>query len=151
MMRSERFKDLTSVNAELLRLEEVRDTHAARLDNHFQALKQSEFRSALVKNTMKDALGSFAQDNLLGSLIGGGGLGNGLSLALGAGKGGLWKRVALFALGLAAPKLLQKVESISLPDILHEFGVSWERLKDHVQQRREEKEFRNDKEENVQL
>ena len=45
----------------------------------------------------------------------------------------------------------QKVESISLPDILHEFGVSWERLKDHVQQRREEKEFRNDKEENVQL
>lgn len=153
MKRTERFKDLTAVNAELIRLEGIRDAHAERLEEHFQALKQSEFRSALVKNTAKEILGNFAPGKLLASLFGGGGMGSGLSMALGAGKGGLWKRLGMFGLGLAAPKVLKMMESISLPDIGHELMVSWERLKDHMEQRREEKEIRKDmeKEENAQL
>lgn len=151
MKRTDRFKDLTAVNAELIRLESIRDAHADRLEEHFQALKQSEFRSALVKNTAKEVFGNFAPAKLLASLIGGGGVGSGLSMALGAGKGGIWKRLGMFALGLAAPKILKQVESISIPDIVHEFGVSWERIKDHLQQRREEKEFEKEKEENAQL
>ncbi len=151
MRRTERFKDLTAVNAELIRLEGIRDVHAENLEDHFQALKQSDFRNALVKNTMMGALGNFAPGKILGSLISGSSVGGGLSMALGAGKAGLWKRIGLFALGLAAPKLVEKVESISLPDIAHEFGVSWERLKDHMQKRREEKELRKEKEENAEL
>ena len=72
-------------------------------------------------------------------------------MALGAGKGGLWKRMGMFALGLAAPKLLKMVESISLPDIGHELMVSWERLKDHMEKRHDEKEIQKEKRENAQL
>lgn len=151
MMRTERFKDLTSVNAELLRLEAVRDAHADRLEEHFQALKRSEFRSTLVMNTVKEVLGNFAPGKFLASFLGGGSMGSGISMAFGAGKGGMWKRLGMFVLGLAAPKFLKMVESISIPDMGHELMVSWERLKDHVRQRQQEKEVRRKKEENAEL
>ena len=149
MTKTDRFKDITAVNAELLRLDAIRDAHASRLEAHFEALKHGEFRSSLMKNTVKGALGNFAPGKILGSLIGGGSVGGGLSMALGSGKGGLWKRAGLFALGMAAPKLLKKVEGISLPDIGHELGVSWDRLKDHMQQRRQEKEYRKERYSNI--
>lgn len=151
MKRTDRFKDLTALKAELLRLDAVRDAHAARLEDLFQALKRSGFRKKLIKNTVKEALGNFAPGKLLGSLIGSGGVGSGLGMALGSGKGGLLKRLGLFALGVAAPKLVKKVEAVPLSAIGHEFGVSWERLKDHMRQRRVEKEFRKTREENAQL
>lgn len=151
MKRTERFRDLTAVNAELIRLEGIRDGHAERLEEHFQALKHSEFRKALVKNTVKEVAGNFAPAKLLASLFGGGGIGSGLTMALGAEKGGIWKRMGMFALGLAAPKLLKTVESISLPDVGHELMISWERLKDHMEQRREEKRIQKEKKENAQL
>lgn len=146
MKRTERFKDLTAVNAELIRLEGVRAAHAERFGEHFQALKRSDFRSALVRNTAMEVLGSFVPGKFLASLLGGGGMGNGLTMALGAGKGGLWKRVGMFALGLVAPKLLK-----TMPDIGHELMISWERLKDHMVQRRHEKEVHREKGENAQL
>ncbi len=153
MKRTDRFQDLTAVNAELLRLDAIRDGHAERFSDLFRSLKESEVRRTLMKNTVKEALGKFAPGKILGSLIGGGGIGSGLTMALGAGKGGLLKRMGMFALGLAAPKILKKVESISIPDVAHEFGVSWGRLKDHMQQRREEKELQKKeaKEENAEL
>ena len=151
MKRTDRFQNLTAVNAELLRLDAVRDGHAERFSELFRSLKESEFRSTLMKNTVKEAMGKFAPGKIIGSLIGGGGIGSGLSMAIGAGKGGLLKRLGMFAVGLAAPKILKKVESISIPDVAHEFGVSWGRLKDHMAQRREERAFQKEKEENAEL
>ncbi|MBK9421458.1 MAG: hypothetical protein IPN44_10475 [Flavobacteriales bacterium] len=157
MTKTDRFKDLSDFHAEKLRLDAIRDVHADRLESHFNALKEGKFRSTLLKNSVNEALGSFAPGKILGSILGGGGLGSAISMATGTAKGGLMKRAGLFALGLAAPKLLKKVESISLPDIGQELGVSWRRLKEHMQERREERHLRKVKEEledqseNVQL
>lgn len=136
MTKTDRFPDLAAVRAEKARLDAVRDHHGEQLENHFNALRSGSFRSAMLKNTMRSAMGNFAPGRMLGSLIGNGGLGGGLTMALGAGKGGLMKRIGLFALGLAAPKLMQKMDAISIPDIGHELRVSWDRMKDHLEARR---------------
>ena len=151
MKSTDRFTDITEVNAELLRLDAERDAHAERLEDLFSALKQSHVRKSLMKNSVKSAFGSFGPGKILGSLVSVGGMGGGLSMALGAGKGGLIKRMGLFALGLAAPKVMEKVESISFPDIAHEVGISWGRLKDHMQLRRDERKFRKAQEEKEEL
>ena len=142
MTKTERFKDLTALRTEKMRLDSMRKLHGERLEDHFNALKQGDFRTALAKNALSGAFGGFAPGKILGSLIGSGGLGGAIGMAAGAGKGGLLKRAGLFALGLAAPKLLKKVEDISIPDISHELGVSWDRLKDHMEVRREQRDLR---------
>lgn len=142
MTRTDRFKDLAAVRAEKLRLDALREWHGERLEQHFNALKQGDFRTALMKNAVSSAFGGSTPGKLLGSLIGTGGIAGGLGMAMGSGKGSLLKRAGLFALGLAAPKLMKKVSHISLPDIGEELHVSWERLKDHLEVRREEKALR---------
>ena len=157
MTKTDRFQDLAAFRAEKLRAAAKSDMYAERLENHMDSLKQGEFRGKLLKNTVSSALGGSTPGKILGSIIGSAGLGGALSMAAGSGKGGLMKRAGLFALGLAAPQLLKKVEYFSISDIGHELGVSWERLKDHLEDRREERELRKvkdeleDEAENVQL
>lgn len=139
MTRTDRFGNLDAVRTELLRLEAARDRHAAKLESHVEVLKQREFRGLLLKNSISGLLSGSLPGKLLGSVLGNGGIGNGIGMALGAGKGGLVKRIGLFALGMAAPKLLEKLEKTSFPNIGHELMVSLQRLKDFWEQRRSEK------------
>ena len=139
MKTTDRFADLKEFRAEKLRLQLERSANRARLEQHFSAWKVPHFRKAMMKDVVGDITHLVLPKGILGSLLGKGDVGSGLRMAMGAGGGGLLKRAGLFALGIAAPSLLNKLESISLPEIGNEFQVSWQRLKEHMRERREER------------
>ncbi len=136
--KTDRFSNLAALHAEKERLAALRDAHAERLEMHFTALGDGRFRKALVKETLGDAMGHLLPKGLLGTLIGGGGIGGGLSMAMGA-KGGWAKRAGLFALGMAAPALVKRMERFSMADVGRELKVSMERWRQHVHDRKEER------------
>lgn len=138
-MKTDRFGDLATFRAEKDRLRTARDHHAGRLRAHFDALGESEVRSTLMKNTVGGLFSGTLPGKLLSKAIGNGGIGSGIGMAVGLGKGGILKRLGMFVLGMAAPKLIHKVEEFSIEDLRHELLVSWERWKDHSEQRRRSK------------
>lgn len=140
MTRTDRFASLADFRAEKQRLAALRERHKDQLMGQLAALKRGSVRSNLVKNTVTGMIGNSMPGKLIGALIGKGGLGSGFGMALGVGKGSLLKRLGMFAVGMAAPKLIQRIESISLEDIGHELKVSWERWKEHQEQRKMNKE-----------
>ncbi|MEO7080893.1 MAG: hypothetical protein ABIY71_05165 [Flavobacteriales bacterium] len=139
MKTTDRFADLKEFRAEKARLQIERTANRVRLEQHFQAWKEPHFRKAMVKDVVGDITHLVLPKGILGSLLGKADLGSGLRMALGAGGGGLLKRAGLFALGIAAPSMLSKLENISLPEIGNEFQVSWQRLKEHMRERRAER------------
>lgn len=134
MKRTERFADLAAVRAEKQRLAAVRDAHGARLQAHYAILKRKEFRAAVAKETLGGLL-RHAVPQSLEALWSRRGLTSGLQMALG-GKGGWAKRAGLFAVGLAAPALLKRMQQIPLDDITRELMVSLGRLREYVKNRR---------------
>ena len=138
MARTERFRNLEEVRAEKRRLTALRDRHGERLEEQLLALKHRPFRAALVRNAVSDAIGDLAPAKWLASWVGSKGMASGLSLAMGSGKAGLLKRFGLFALGLAAPALLEKAGNLRFEDIARELNGSWQRLQDHLRLRQEE-------------
>lgn len=139
MKKIDRFPDLDAVRAEKLRLDAVRRAHASRLEEHVSAFGESHFRRAMAKDAVNSFAESIIPGGLMGALAGSGGVASGLGLALGTGKGGWARRIGLFALGTLAPSLVQRLEAVSLPQIGHEFRVSFERLKKHVRERKAER------------
>ena len=147
MKTTDRFADLNEFRAEKARLQLESREKRARLDEHFLAWKDPNFRKAMGKDVVGDITHLILPKGILGSLLGKADMGSGLRMALTPGTGGVAKRAGLFALGIAAPTLLKKLESISLPEIGHEFQVSWERLKEHMRDRKEERKEERKQEE----
>lgn len=140
MMKTiDRFHNLAEFRAEKARLHLQKETHLVRLEDHFLAWKKPAFRKAMAKDVISDITHQLLPKGLLGTLLSKVDIGTGISMALGSGRGGAAKRAGLFALGAAAPSLLQKLENISLPEIGEEFKVSWQRLKKHMRERKEER------------
>jgi|GEM_PF-4709633 len=131
-----RFADLQEFRAEKARLTLARQNHLDRLDRHLSAWKEPEFRSAMAQDVVGRITHKLIPKGMLGSLIGKLDVGSGLRIALSPGSGGIVKRAALFALGIAAPSLLEKLQNISFEDIGEEFQVSWQRWKEHQRNRR---------------
>ena len=109
MTRTDRFGSIGAFLDEKRRLTEKRDRHVRRLEQHWDALKSKEVRGNLASNALHDLLGLWKPPRILSSVFSNGSLGTSLGLALGSGKGGWPKRAALFALGLFAPKLIQRL------------------------------------------
>ncbi len=145
MTKTDRFQNLAAFRAEKDRLKAKRDLHAEGVERHLVALKDGDFRTKLLKNSATALWGAFTPTKMLGSILSSGGIGSAIGMATGTGKGGLLKRAGLFALGLAAPRILEKVEAISLPDIGRELSVSWERWKNHRDERRAQRMMENSK------
>ncbi|MGB3868164.1 MAG: hypothetical protein WBG34_16285 [Flavobacteriales bacterium] len=139
MKTTDRFADLKEFQAEKALLLMERREHLVRLERHFSIWKEPRFRKAMVNDVVGDITRQILPKGILGTLLGKGDVSSGLRMAFGTGQGGLLKRAALFALGIAAPSLLQKLENISLPDIGHELQVSWHRLKEHMRERKAER------------
>ena len=151
MKTTDRFADLKEFRAEKARLHLVSLENRDRLEQHFLAWKDPHFRKAMGKDVVGDITHLILPKGILGTILGKGDVGSGLRMAFTAGSGGVAKRAGMFALGIAAPTLLQKLENISLPEIGHEFQVSWQRLKDHMRVLKEERKERKKerKEENM--
>ncbi len=139
MKTTDRFADLKEFRAEKARLQMERTANRVRLEQHFSAWKEPHFRKAMVKDVVGDITHLVLPKGILGALLGKADMGSGLRMALGASGGGLLKRAGLFALGIAAPTMLSKLENISLPEIGNEFQVSWQRLKEHMRERRSDR------------
>lgn len=132
-----RFSDLKAFRAEKARLRMERTASRHRLGRHFSAWKQPAFRSAMAQDLGGQVTEWLLPKGLLGALVGKLDLGSGLRMALSPGRGGLVKRAVLFALGIAAPSLLEKLQHISWEDIGAEFQLSWQRWKEHQRNRRD--------------
>ncbi len=139
MKTTDRFADLKEFRAEKARLHLESLENRDRLERHFSAWKEPQFRKAMGKDVMGDITHLILPKGIVGTLLGKVDVGSGLRMALASGSGGVAKRAGLFALGIAAPTLLQKLEKISLPEIGHEFQVSWQRLKEHMRERKQER------------
>lgn len=139
MRKIDRFPDLDAVRAEKMRLDAVRRAHLARLEEHVSAFGESHFQRAMAKDAVGSIAKSIIPGGVMGALASTGGVASGLGLVMGPGKGGWSKRLGLLALGMLAPSLVQKLEAVSLPRIGHELGVSFERLKEHMRERKAER------------
>lgn len=135
MTRTDRFESMAAFLAEKDRLARQREVHAQRIGQHWEALKNKEVRRNLADSAVRDLLGLWKPTRLLSELLTPGAIGSSLGLAFASGKGGWAKRAGLFALGLLAPKLLERLNQLSIEDILHEVGVSAERVRDHLRSR----------------
>lgn len=138
MKRIDRFRTLADFKAERQRAKDLRDLHAERFREHVNVLGNGKDRSRLLKNSISGLVHGLP-GKILSVILGRGGIGSGLGLAVGAGKGGWAKRAALFAVGLAMPDLVKRLESLSLSDLAHELQVSWSRWKEHMAERREQR------------
>jgi hypothetical protein len=138
MKRIDRFRTLADFKAERQRAKDLRDLHAERFREHVNVLGNGKDRSRLLKNSISGLVHGLP-GKILSVILGRGGIGSGLGLAVGAGKGGWAKRAALFAVGLAMPDLVKRLESLSLSDLAHELQVSWHRWKEHMAERREQR------------
>lgn len=134
-MRNERFADLEAVRAERLRLAAMRDGHADRIQSQLALLGQKDFRRAMLRTVTANTISGMFPDGILGAVVGKGGFSRGLELAMGT-RGGWAKRIGLFALGAAAPSLLERVRQLPLADIGREISVSLDRLKQYLDGKR---------------
>ncbi|MBS1546583.1 MAG: hypothetical protein JST38_20490 [Bacteroidetes bacterium] len=140
MAKTERFTDLAEVEAERLRLNALCNHYGSRLEAHLEALRDKEIRTALLANSISGMVRGSGWGKLLGPLLGKSSVTSGLSMAMGAGKVGWGKRLGLFALGLAMPGLLKKLEGLSWAEIANELAVSLERTWGFIRKRREERQ-----------
>ncbi len=137
MAKTERFANLAEVEAERSRLNALRSHYGSRLEAHMEALRDKEIRTALLANSVGGMVRGSSWGKMLGPLLGRSSVTSGLTMAMGAGKGGWGKRLGLFALGLAMPGLLRKLEGVSWSDIAKELSLSLERTWDFIRKRRE--------------
>jgi hypothetical protein len=76
MARSDRFRSMDEVSAELARLDAVRDHHEARLERHWQALLDHDVRGRLMKDAAHDMVRSWKPTRVLNSIFGSGSVGS---------------------------------------------------------------------------
>lgn len=136
MTRTDRFESIGAFVAEKNRLTEKRDVQLQRIEQHWEALKDKEVRKNLANNAFHDLLGMWKPTHMLSSILSTGSIGTSLGLAFGAGKTSWAKRAGLFALGLVAPKLIERLNNLSIEDIVHEVGVSVDHVRDHLSSRK---------------
>lgn len=138
MKRTERFTNLAEVQQEKLRLNEVRKQHQARLERHWHALQDHDVRGHLLRDAANDALRSWKPLRMVSSLLGDGSVKSAFSAALHT-RGGLGKRAIWFAATMALPGLIRKVSGISLDKLGDELRVSYDRIRDRLLNRQEER------------
>lgn len=144
MARTERFTSFNDLDRELQRLNEVRQRHEDRLERHWKALQDREVRGALMSDAVGDVVRAWKPTRVLGSLFGGGSFGASLGAALGTRRGGMTGKLFSFALSMALPKLLERLEHLSVDDIGKHLRTTVERVGQYIAKRREERHAEQD-------
>lgn len=140
MARTERFASLAEFNAEKLRLDRVRREHGESLERHWLALKDHDVRGALLRDAVGDVFRAWKPFRMISGLFGG----NTTTAALGAALGGgSWvRRLFRFGMGMALPKILERLENSSGEELMHEVQVTVDRVREFLKERREKRAAR---------
>ncbi len=145
MAKTETFQDLEEVRAAKIRLRAERDRVQEGLSAQLQLIREPEFRKALAGDTVGDMLQAWKPIRTLRTMFGGtaGLTSKALGLVVGAKAKTPAGRVMVALASFVLPALMEKFGERSgiTPDKLqHELGVSWERIKEYVKERREARE-----------
>ena len=141
MARTDRFASLAAVQAEKMRLDNVRKEQGDRLERHWLALKDRDVRGALMRDAVGDVFRAWKPFRMISGLFTGGTTTAALGAALG---GGSWaKRLFRFGMGMALPKILERVENTSGEELMHEVQVTIDRVRDFLKERRERRSTRH--------
>lgn len=127
---------MEEVKNELARLDGLRAHHEVRMERHWQALLDHDVRGRLMKDAAQDMLRSWKPTRVLSSIFGDGSFGSSLGLAMRR-SGGIKKKLLMFALSMAAPGLLKKIQGTKAGDIVDEVQVSVGRIRDYIKSRKE--------------
>jgi hypothetical protein len=142
MPTTEPFRSLADVQLAKARLRTERDRTQDALRTHFDHLREPAFRRALVGATIGELLQAWPPIKRLTRLLGGssGITSKALGLALGAKATTPWGRAAMMVASALLPGLVERLTADPQGTgqrVLHELGISWQRIKDHVQARAE--------------
>lgn len=147
-MRTERFRDLAAVQAEKARLAGTLEERRAAFRTRAARVGDPAFRRQLVDRAVNDLIAAWkplrtAREVLRSSP---GIIGGALDVMLGAKRFTPMGRLISTVVAALTPVLMEKAgirrngeeEGLPLKDALRrELGVSWQRLKDHLRERRE--------------
>ncbi len=136
----ERFTDMAAVQRERERLRAVRDRRLAELNGHWAHLREPELLGSFGGTLAKGMLRSMFSWSKVGKLASGispemiGGL---AGLVLGGRAKSTAAKVLAMGLSAAVPFLAERFRGGGKGDLLSELDTSWQRLKDHLRERRE--------------
>lgn len=142
MPKPEPFRSLEEVRTAKLQLQAQRDRVQQDLHAHLDHLREPAFRRALLGDAVGDVLQAWRPLRTLSRLLGGtsGMTGKALGLALGAKARTPLGRAAVLVISALLPGLVERLTQDPQGTgqrVLHELGVSWQRIKDHVNARRQ--------------
>lgn len=142
MPKPEPFRSLEEVRTAKLQLQAQRDRVQQDLHAHLDHLREPTFRRALLGDAVGDVLQAWRPLRTLSRLLGGtsGMTGKALGLALGAKARTPLGRAAVLLASALLPGLVERLTQDPQGAghrVLHELGVSWQRIKDHVNARRQ--------------
>jgi hypothetical protein len=136
MARTDHFRDLSELRQELRRLDEERQASGDRIERYWHALQDREVRGRLISDAIGDALHAWKPLKMASSLFGGGSVGASFATAMGRGKG--WGgKIFWFLLSMALPRLLQRVEDLSMDEIGGHLRTTVDRISDYFARRKE--------------
>lgn len=127
----EHFKDLSSIAEERMRLDALRRYHGVRIERHLEALKDRQVRGSLLRNAASDLLLSWKPAHALAGILGGGRMTAALGSAIFR-RGGLSKRMLVFAARSIVPYLLERTAHLSIDRIIREVMTTVERLRERA-------------------
>lgn len=148
MERIERFRTLEDVYLQRDRLRALRDGHLAGIKGHWESLGEPEFRRAVVKATFSNIWEAWRPLDALRTVATDGDLpGTALGLLLGRHSKGPFGRVLMWAAGAVLPRIIEQVrDNEKVQRFTSELGRSWDRIKDHMRERREARRDRRSSE-----
>lgn len=136
MKRTEPFRDLAAVDAELARLDLERKLHRQRLERHWHAIQDHEVRGHLLRDAANDAIRSWKPLKMVSSMVGSGSVMSALGTAVRT-DGSLGKRALRFGAALLLPMLVERASGLSVERIGHELSRSADRIKKYIRERKE--------------
>lgn len=140
-MKTEIFRDLDEVRAAKNRLRAERDRVQEDLSAQLLLVREPEFRKAVMGDAIGDLLQSWKPLRTVRAMFGGttGLASKALGLVVGAKAKTPAGRVMVALASFVLPAVMEKFgkrSGIDPDKLQHELGVSWERVKDYVNQRR---------------
>ncbi len=139
MKNSDRFESMDSVRTEKARLRAAREGYRYNLTEHWNVLREKDFRRGLVGDVFGELLGSWRPMKAVMAFMDNRpqGLSHMAANMLGAKKDTPWGKAIMWGLTAATPYLTEKIGGNKTAEtLLSEVRRSWDRIRNYVRQRR---------------
>lgn len=149
MAKTETFQSLDAVRVHKLRLRAERDRVQEGLKAQLELVREPDFRKGLMGDAFGDMLQSWRPLKSISRLLGGttGATSKVLGMALGAKAKTPTGRLMVGLASFVLPALMEKfgkTSGVTSEKLQHELGVSWDRVKEYVNERRAAREEAHD-------